>query len=200
MSASSVALQSNGNIIVSGGMSSHPFLMRFFSTPTTLLAASTPSTISNQTLNLAQAQPLLTEAIARWRSAGFNASSLSNINLQIADLPGTTLGQAQGNTITLDTNAAGWGWFVDKTPKSDSEFKASGNQGEQSRMDLLTVLEHEVGHLLAFDHQQSSVMADTLFAGVRRSPISTLSQPASSSVDVWAILSELRSMLNRRKW
>ena len=46
-------------------------------------------------------------------------------------LPGNTLGQAQG-TITLDANAAGWGWFVDLTPRGDSEFIRRGDQGERT--------------------------------------------------------------------
>jgi hypothetical protein len=59
-----------------------------------------------------------------------------------------SLGQQQGHTITLDINAAGWGWFVDPTPRDDSEITTAGNQGEQHHMDLLTVLEHELGHIL----------------------------------------------------
>ena len=52
--------------------------------------------------------------------------------------------------------------------KNDSEFTRRGNQGEKNRMDLLTVLEHEVGHLLGYDHVDGGVMQETLDAGVRR--------------------------------
>lgn len=198
----SVALQSNGNIIVAGadydGTNSHPMLMRFFSTPIPLNAASTPKSISNQTLTQAQIAPLLSEAITRWKAAGVNTTALKNINLQIADLPGTTLGQAQGNTITLDNNAAGWGWFVDKTPRSDSEYRTHGNQGEQGRMDLLTVLQHEVGHMLGVDHQDAGVMADTLFAGIRHSPTHSMNLSGYPRVDLLSIINELQSILNRK--
>ena len=71
------------------------------------------------------------------------------MNITIGDLGGTTLGLASGNTIWLDENAAGWGWFVDSTPWDDAEFTAPGNQGEQNRIDLLTVVMHELGHLWA---------------------------------------------------
>ena len=45
----------------------------------------------------------------------------------------STLGLASGHTIWLDDNAAGWGWFVDKTPHIDSEFTTRGNQGERNQ-------------------------------------------------------------------
>ena len=99
-----------------------------------------------------------------------STSALHSIDIRIADLPGATLGQASGHTIWLDNNAAGWGWFVDRTPRSDSEFTTPGNQGEQNRMDLLTVLEHEVGHLLGYDHEAGGVMQETLAAGTRLTP------------------------------
>lgn len=41
---------------------------------------------------------------------------------------------------------------MDRTPRTDSEFLRRGNQGERNPMDLLTVLEHQVGHLLGYDH------------------------------------------------
>ena len=37
-------------------------------------------------------------------------------------------------------------------------------------MDLLTVLEHEVGHLLGYDQDEGGVMAETLSAGERWTP------------------------------
>src|SRR5262245_52130961 len=74
-----------------------------------------------------------------------------------------------GGIIWLDDKAAGWGWFVDATPWEDSEFTTPGDQGEVGRMDLLTVLEHEVGHLLGRDHEADGVMQEELTAGTRRS-------------------------------
>jgi hypothetical protein len=75
--------------------------------------------------------------------------------------------------LPVGANAAGWGWFVDLTPWDDSEFTTpaghprSGSQGEQHRMDLLTMLMHEVGHVLGYEHEQGGVMQETLSAGER---------------------------------
>src|SRR5207249_1624180 len=117
-----------------------------------------PHATGGASLSAAQVTPLLTEALARWQAAGGNTSALHGIEVRIADLSGTTLGLASGNTIWLDDNAAGWSWFVDATPEDDSEFTAPGNQGEQHRMDVLTVLVHEIGHLVGRDHEADGVM------------------------------------------
>src|SRR5262249_13176835 len=71
----------------------------------------------------------------RWALAGADVAAVGPVSVQIADLPGATLGQAQGHNITLDATADGWGWFVDPTPRSDSEFLTPGDQGEQNRID-----------------------------------------------------------------
>src|SRR5205823_14094628 len=82
---------------------------------------------------------------------------------------------ASGSVMYRDANAAGHGWFIDPTPQDDSEFAPGLVNGPAAgRVDLLTVLTHEMGHILGLDDDSAtdpvtgSVMADTLPLGVRR--------------------------------
>ena len=85
-----------------------------------------------------------------------------------------------------NVNAAGRSWFVDPTPGDDAEFTTPGDQGEQNRMDLLTVLEHELGHLLGHDDEGSGVMTETLAAGVRRTPQAIVLDQVFAGESPWA--------------
>ncbi len=82
----------------------------------------------------------------------------TGVTVNLADLPGAAVGQTTGSTITLDTNASGYGWFIDTTPADNSEFLPTSNPNEwvakagsaaYGKMDMLSVLLHEYGHALA---------------------------------------------------
>jgi hypothetical protein len=151
-----------------------------------LLAAGGAVAAAPDTASLTQSelQPLVAEAITRWTAAGLPASTIStlkNVNVVISDLSGAHLGLAEGNTIYLDANAAGYGWFVDPTPATDEEFTPSGSGHQETaidpravdRIDLLSVVEHELGHVAGLDDLSvlsDSLMSGVLGVGVRRNP------------------------------
>jgi hypothetical protein len=109
------------------------------------------------------------EAIRQWEQTGLVApGSLANVNVQMADLGGDLLGIAFGDLIVLDIDAAGFGWFVDRTPADDIEFQVASPL-TQGRVDLLTVISHELGHILGLSHHEdeSHLMSDQLAPGTR---------------------------------
>jgi hypothetical protein len=159
-----------------------------------LLAASAPVTTSLApvTLTAAELTGVLGAAITYWAGAGTldaaAVAGLEELSVTIADLPGLLLGRAEDRTITIDANAAGWSWFVDTTPQESSEYAwldedsvlAAGAGSEaDGRIDLLTVVIHEIGHLLGLEHCDG-VMAETLAAGVRVLPVAA--EPEAADV------------------
>ena len=117
-------------------------------------------------------QQFLGEAMNRWRSSGVSETALAALaatTIRVADLPGKLLGwTSETGEITIDSNAAGFGWFVDATPGDDGEYQRGGDQGERDRMDLLTVVMHEAGHFLELGHVRKTVMEDSLKVSERR--------------------------------
>ena len=151
-----------------------------------LMAAGGSVTASANVLALTQTdlQPIISEAIARWTGAGLDAAAVAKLTqaqFVISNLPGSYLGKTEGNLIYIDANAAGYGWFVDPTPALDEEFTPSPNNQQLraidpravDRIDLLTVVEHELGHVLGLKDLNIStddLMSGVLGIGVRRDP------------------------------
>ncbi len=132
--------------------------------------------------------PVVKEAIARWRAVGLSAAkqkALARTRFQIKDLGYNLLGQTTlGSTlVTLDGDAAGIGWFVDTTLTKDEEFRissagakvAGANSAAYGKIDLLTAVMHEMGHVLGAPDLAAALaggrlMAGQLATGVRKVP------------------------------
>lgn len=122
--------------------------------------------------------------LAKWANQSWTVGyglQTSNYELRIADLPGNLLGTTAGNTITIDSNGAGMGWFIDATPWNDSEFDTKTQMGNQ--YDLLTVLTHELGHLHGHNHEHAGVMVATLDVNTRLIPEKTVDHTIPRHVD-----------------
>lgn len=164
----------------SGGLKFPTFLTFTETDPTTLAyvngrthaSARTAPHTAPTALNPRQVRPPLVEVVRQWNQAGSTAEErrlLGHVRWQVADLDGLTLATAIRTTITLDWNAAGWGWFANRTPRSDREFTRPGDQREQNRIDLLAVLMHEIGHVIGRDHALGGVMAEVFASDSRES-------------------------------
>jgi hypothetical protein len=118
--------------------------------------------------------PTLAEAVARWQGMGVHGEdlpALANVVVHIVDLPGAQLGWSSPGAIWLDRDAAGRGWFIDPTPANDGEFDPNlVDSPARGRVDLLTVVAHELGHVmgLVHSHEDGDLMADALPVGIRR--------------------------------
>jgi hypothetical protein len=153
-----------------------------FQGPNGLQAAAVGQRAPGRVLTERALAPIVREAVRRWTAAGVPAASLAGLRIAIADLPGSMLGQAQGSTVYIDRDAAGHGWFIDRTPRTDTEFLRRGNQGELGRIDLLTAVMHEIGHVLGHDHDPAGVMGEVLEPGERKVPVPALAAPPAVKV------------------
>ena len=130
-----------------------------------------------------EVEPVL-EAAKQQLAAVYDDSvteTLSDVKIEIVELPQNQLAKADAanNTIYLDVDAAGWGWFVDGTPFLNEEFNASTAglfdaklfSNASGHIDLLTVLLHELNHLLGHEHSPDSLlMQSELTPGERKLP------------------------------
>ena len=111
--------------------------------------------------------PIVEAAKARWTDAmALNPATLElldAVSFEIVGLPGLLLGQVVGNTVLIDLNGAGHGWFVDSTPYDDAEFQEGSWDGllatysspAHGDMDLLTVIMHKIGHVFGLEDLDS---------------------------------------------
>lgn len=143
-------------------------------------AQTNPQTLTNEDV-----EPVLDTAKKQLNDVQGDAISeqLADVEIQIVELPQNQLAKADTatNTIYLDVNAAGWGWFIDQTPLMNEEFNettvpgifsASLFSAADGQIDLLTVLIHELNHLLGHEHGlENTVMGPELDPGERKLPL-----------------------------
>jgi hypothetical protein len=110
-------------------------------------------------------------AMSRWtETLGDGSEQLAgfgNVQITVADLGGNALGYTEGRHVWIDRDAAGYGW-------------STGAEVESGRMDLATVMTHEIGHLIGLgdNDPHSAVMNGDLAAGER---YGLLASPALAS-------------------
>ncbi|GEC58890.1 hypothetical protein ABIF38_001270 [Bradyrhizobium japonicum] len=152
---------------------------------------STPGT-GEMHLTQAELNSVVSAAIAQWASAGASATQLALLHattFSVVDLAGQIVGQEGAGHITIDTDAAGHGWFIDPTPSDNFEFAHAVNAAgtdlltdpstaAAGHLDLLTTVVHELGHVLGLPDTVSpsdanSLMYIGLADGERRLPTAT---------------------------
>ncbi|MEY2512568.1 MAG: hypothetical protein QOE26_3331, partial [Verrucomicrobiota bacterium] len=186
------------------GFDASEFSAAHTSTPVTATAAAAPigassdnragdldavATAGSASLSLSQVEldAVVSEAIDRWSATGLTEQQISvlrGIRFKTADLTDLHLGEADGNRIRVSKNAGGNGWFVGSTSRDDAEFgKAvsatrsytNPTSAPAGRIDLLTVIMHEMGHALGLndsylEQDRDSLMYGYLTKGERRVP------------------------------
>ncbi|MES5485986.1 hypothetical protein QMZ05_24805 [Bradyrhizobium sp. INPA03-11B] len=143
-------------------------------------------------LTQSELNSVVSAAIAQWVKAGVDSDQLAALHavtFSVADLAGQIVGLESAGHITIDTDAAGHGWFVDPTPSDNFEFthalNASGSSlqtdpstAAAGHLDLLTAVVHELGHVLGLPDLTSASDANDLMYidladGERRLPTAT---------------------------
>jgi hypothetical protein len=152
-----------------------------------VVGGTSASTAASGGLTEGELASVVDAAIARWAADGISSNAVQRMegaDFTIDDLSGGSLANAYGDHITIDRDAAGFGWFVDDDPSSDSAFQLSKTDGQLhavspiavDRVDLLTVVERELGQingLGTLPATSNDIMSSQVPVGIRRDPSAT---------------------------
>jgi len=135
-----------------------------------------PIVVDDGVLSQAELNLIVSAAIDRWAAAGVSAADIAAmraVTFDVADMAGLTLGSSTAGHIILDSNAAGFSWFIDATPGEDSEYNGSGTRLTAApdsqagvRIDLLTTIMHELGHQIGLVDSYAAGDNDDLMYGL----------------------------------
>lgn len=151
-------------------------------------------------LTQSQLDVLMEAALVRLGDAGVSTvaiNTLSTVDVRVSSLGPGLLGRSLPGSILIDVDAAGAGWYIDPSPLDDVEFKADLNAVDAAalgRVDLLTVLLHELGHQLGVAdldimHDPDNLMTASLPTGKRRLPDEDLDNLFANSDALGSVLS-----------
>jgi len=139
------------------------------------VASTTIATQSDSTLTQSQLDAIASVAISDWTRAlgdgDARLAAFADVRIGVADLADGELGYTSGKSVLIDDNAAGYGWYTGMVPL------------QSSYMDLVSVVEHELGHVLGFSHDDANrfaVMSEDLAVG-ERLPILSLDKEAAAA-------------------
>ena len=129
-------------------------------------------------LQSAMLTPVVTAAVKFWAAQGASAEDLARLAgtpIRIEDLGGSLLGETTAGIVTLDDDAAGYGWSTSLTAVVSGE------------VDLFSTVVHEFGHVLGLEH---NVLDPNLAVGARELPLVIVwTQPAPPAAGVTVLAS-----------